>query len=80
MAGDPRSAALLVGLGVDELSMSPFDVPRVKAALRGLRHDHLVEAARAALACPSADAVKEILRQQVDVRLPGFLAPRRSPI
>jgi phosphoenolpyruvate-protein phosphotransferase (PTS system enzyme I) len=78
MAGDPRSAALLVGLGVDELSMSPFDVPRVKAALRSLRYDHLAEAAHAALECASADAVKAILREQVDSRLPAFLVPDRS--
>ena len=34
MAGDPRTAVLLVGLGVDELSMSTFELPRVKAAIR----------------------------------------------
>src|SRR5262249_43486711 len=33
MAGDPSTAVLLVGLGLDELSMSSFDLPRVKAAV-----------------------------------------------
>ena len=30
MAGDPRYTALLIGLGIHELSMSPVAVPRVK--------------------------------------------------
>ena len=36
MAGDPRSAVLLAGLGVDELSVSSYDLPRVKAAIRSV--------------------------------------------
>jgi phosphoenolpyruvate-protein kinase (PTS system EI component) len=33
MAGEPRLAALLVGLGVDELSMAPASIPAVKESL-----------------------------------------------
>ncbi len=36
MAGDPRYAALLLGLGLRELSMSPGNLPRVKARIRSL--------------------------------------------
>jgi phosphotransferase system enzyme I (PtsI) len=36
MAGDPRYAALLLGLGLRELSMSPSNLPRVKARIRNL--------------------------------------------
>jgi phosphotransferase system enzyme I (PtsI) len=36
MAGDPHIAVLLIGLDVDELSVSCFDLPRVKAAIRGV--------------------------------------------
>jgi phosphocarrier protein FPr len=34
LAGDPQAAAILVGLGVDELSMAAPAIPPVKAALR----------------------------------------------
>jgi phosphotransferase system enzyme I (PtsI) len=37
MAADPRFAALLAGMGLRSLSMSPGSIPEVKAALRGLR-------------------------------------------
>jgi len=36
MAGDIELTPLLLGLGVDELSVSPALVPRVKSAIRGL--------------------------------------------
>jgi phosphotransferase system enzyme I (PtsI) len=36
MAGDPRYSALLLGLGLRELSMSPRSIPRVKQRIRSL--------------------------------------------
>jgi len=80
MAGDPRTAALLVGLGIDELSMSAYDLPRVKAAIRSIRHDRAREVALEALELPSASAVKELLRTRLEVMLPSFLVAKRSPM
>ncbi len=34
MAGDPRYSALLLGLGIRELSMTPSNIPRVKQRIR----------------------------------------------
>jgi phosphocarrier protein FPr len=34
LAGDPQATAVLVGLGVDELSMNPGGIPKIKAVLR----------------------------------------------
>ena len=36
MAGEPRFAALLLGLGLRNLSMAPRNIPRVKQRIRGL--------------------------------------------
>ena len=80
MAGDPRTAILLVGLGVDELSMSCYDLPRVKAALRSVRDEDARELASRALELSSAGAVKELLRQRLEVLLPSFLVAKRSPM
>ena len=70
MAGDPHNAVLLAGLGVDELSMSSFDLPRVKAAIRAVSLADARRLAEDALALPSAAAVKELLRTRLDGRLP----------
>jgi phosphotransferase system enzyme I (PtsI) len=45
MAGEPRYAALLLGLGLRELSMSPGSLPRIK---QRIRHLDIVAATRRA--------------------------------
>jgi len=80
MAGDPRTAVLLVGMGVDELSMSSFDVPRVKAAIRSVRLEDARDIAHEALRQSNAHGVKQVLRSTVDSVLPSFLVAKRTPI
>jgi phosphotransferase system enzyme I (PtsI) len=47
MAGDPRYSALLVGLGVRELSMASVSVPRVKSRIRQLDSQTAISRAQA---------------------------------
>ena len=54
MAGDPVMTALLVGLGVHELSMVPAAVAVVRRVIRGLSFYEAEEAAMAALECTHA--------------------------
>lgn len=60
LAGDPFGALLLTGLGVHELSMSPRDIPAVKARLRDAHVGQLTELAGQALACASAEDVRAL--------------------
>ncbi|MGE1002065.1 phosphoenolpyruvate--protein phosphotransferase [Ralstonia pseudosolanacearum] len=60
LAGDPFGALLLTGLGVHELSMSPRDIPAVKARLRDAHVRQLTELAGQALACASAEDVRAL--------------------
>jgi phosphocarrier protein FPr len=60
IAGDPFGAALLAGIGVDELSATPRDLPAVKARLRASRFADLQALAAAALAAPNAAAVRAL--------------------
>ena len=62
MAGDPLMTALLVGLGLRELSMVPASVPAVKDMIRKLRASEAGELARAALAAETASAVLDLCR------------------
>ncbi|HSE76728.1 MAG TPA: putative PEP-binding protein, partial [Alphaproteobacteria bacterium] len=54
MAGDPRYTALLLGLGINELSMATVNIPRVKQRIRALEHAACV--ARARLIMDQSDA------------------------
>jgi len=58
MAGDPAGALLLVGLGVDELSMEPRCFGAVNRAVAARTRPDLVALAEAAQSLPSADAVR----------------------
>ena len=78
MAGDPHTAVLLVGLGVDELSVSCYDLPRVKAAIRSVRWDAVAAVAEAAVACPSAAPVRALVRERIDALMPSYLAHDRE--
>jgi len=60
IAGDPFGACLLAGLGVNELSMTPRDVPAVKARLRAASFADLQRLAAEALACDTADRVRAL--------------------
>ena len=71
MAGDPRQAVLLVGLGIDELSVPCIDLPRVKAAIRSVTREQASAIACAALGLPSATAIENHLREHLDPLLPA---------
>ncbi|GAA4878539.1 hypothetical protein GCM10023203_31310 [Actinomycetospora straminea] len=62
VAGDEQAAALLLGLGVRELSAAPAAVGVVKQAVRDVDLARARGLAAAALACPDARAVRELLR------------------
>ena len=54
IAGDPRFTALLVGLGLHELSMTPAAIPHVKQRIRNM--DAVAATARAALIMDQMDS------------------------
>jgi phosphocarrier protein FPr len=60
IAGDPRGAVILTGLGVTELSMSIPSVAAVKAKLRQISHTQATALAKRALLCTTADEVRQL--------------------
>lgn len=77
MAADPLAAAVLVGLGVRRLSLSPRRVPEIKTRLRQLDVDFLQEHVRRCSELPTAAAVEEYLRGVLARRAPGLRPLRR---
>lgn len=61
MAGDPALTPLLIGLGLDELSMSAVTVPAVKARVAETNRESAVALAADALACSTRADVRERL-------------------
>ena len=74
MAGDPLYAPLLVGMGVDELSVAAASLPRVKEVIRRVKLSEAQELAAATLhANRSSDilAMLNALLQRIDPDLTG---------
>ncbi|MGI6606614.1 MAG: phosphoenolpyruvate--protein phosphotransferase [Peptococcia bacterium] len=61
MAGDVAAAPILLGLGLDEFSMSAVSIPRVKKVIRSLTHAEAQELARKALAAENAEEIRQLL-------------------
>lgn len=62
LAGDPLGALVLLGLGIDSLSMSAGSLPRVKRVVRSVPQYHARELAHAALSCERGAEVRSLLR------------------
>ena len=67
LASDPLAVAVLIGLGVQELSVVPSVIPELKALIATLNIDDCRELARAALEQDSSEAVRRLLRARSDV-------------
>jgi phosphotransferase system enzyme I (PtsI) len=65
MSGDPMFAFLLVGLELDEFSMPPPMVPRIKELIRNVSFFDARRAAIAALALPTAKDVESFLQEEL---------------
>jgi phosphocarrier protein FPr len=59
-ASDERAAAVFVGLGVQELSLTSAKIPHIKASLRRQSLANLQQLAHAALHCHTAAEVRAL--------------------
>jgi phosphocarrier protein FPr len=62
LAGDPDAIPILLGLGVDELSMSPPSIPIAKEIVRDWSVSHAQSLAAQALDLDSAETVRTLIK------------------
>ncbi|HHW44813.1 MAG TPA: phosphoenolpyruvate--protein phosphotransferase [Desulfotomaculum sp.] len=62
MAGDVTAAPILLGMGLDEFSMSPVFIPRVKKIIRSLTYQEARQIAREALQMESPEEIKKLVK------------------
>ncbi|MCR4440278.1 MAG: phosphoenolpyruvate--protein phosphotransferase [bacterium] len=73
MASDPLAAMLLVGLDLDELSVSPLDLPRVKEIVRAISYEDARKVAEEVLRLRSAADIKAYLQGVMRQKFPDLL-------
>ena len=72
MAGDIPAVPLLVGMGVDELSVAPTMLPQIKYLIRKLKYAETQKLAQQALECESSVDVLVQARAMVQRAAPGI--------
>jgi len=65
MAGDETAAPLLLGLGLDEFSMSATSILRTRKLIRGLSKAEMSEMAEKALQCSTEKEVLELVKNSL---------------
>jgi phosphotransferase system enzyme I (PtsI) len=70
MAGDPLSAFILLGLGIDELSMNPWGVPIIKHIIRSVSMKEARSDLRRIMQLDTATKVREFISGKME----GLLA------
>lgn len=72
LAADPLAIPLLIGLGVDELSMNPASIPRAKMVIRTITIPECEKIAQETLGFRTALEVKKYLRRAIHQNFPGI--------
>jgi len=65
LAGEPLAAPILLGLGLDEFSMSPPMVPMIKQILRSLSAEEMKSVAEEALRLETPVQIKKMVKEKV---------------
>lgn len=68
LAGDLEAVPVLVGLGVDELSLAPASLPKVKETVRSLTRREAAALAEKLLSCRSAAEVRRLLKNHQQLK------------
>ncbi|MDO4287933.1 MAG: phosphoenolpyruvate--protein phosphotransferase [Eubacterium sp.] len=65
MAGDPLATLILLGLGLDEFSMSASSIPQVKKIIRSVSYEDAKAIADAALHLETGEEVKAMVQEKI---------------
>ncbi len=65
LAGEPLATPILIGLGLDEFSMSPPFIPLVKQIIRNLNAQEMIALAQGALNLESPKEIHEFVKNEI---------------
>lgn len=66
LAGDERATLLLLGMGLDEFSMSAISIPRIKKIIRNTNFEDAKALAEQAMAQPTADELMNLVNKFIE--------------
>jgi phosphotransferase system enzyme I (PtsI) len=78
MAGDPVCAPILLGMGLDELSMTSVAIPRIKRLIRMATLEECQEYMHTVMRCRTTLEVQEFVEQVIIKRFPEVFSLRTA--
>ena len=75
MAGEPLYAVVLVGLGLEEFSVSPYLVPEIKTIVRAITYPEARELADRCMSLATPSEVRTVVTEFMSRRFPGIFQP-----
>jgi len=75
MSGDPLATVILLGMGLDEFSMSPMAIPHIKKVIRSVSLDEAQRITEKALSLRTGAEVRSLLEDVLENKL-GELGER----
>lgn len=72
MAGDPYATILLIGFGLDELSVTPDSIPKVKQVIRAIKYKDAKRISKRALIFKTQEEVKNFIAKELKKVIPEF--------
>ena len=73
MAGEPAFTLLLLGLGLDEFSTSPVNIPRIKQIIRSVDYSTAQKIAEEAMALSTGAEIEEFANMKLRQLMPGMV-------
>lgn len=80
MASEPLLAPILLGLGLDEYSMSPLSILQIKKFLRNLKFEDARKLANEVLSLSSGQEVEDAIKERLKTLDPNFVTMDRPDL
>jgi phosphotransferase system enzyme I (PtsI) len=78
MSSDPALALVLLGLGLDEFSMSPVSIPQIKKLIRSVRFEDAKKLAEETLQLSTGEEVSKLSKQRLQQLAPDIMSDEES--
>ena len=65
MAGNPLATLILLGLGIDELSVSPIVLPEIKNIIRSVEYSEAVELANQVMEMKTPKEIEDMMMKKM---------------
>ncbi|MCB2313605.1 phosphoenolpyruvate--protein phosphotransferase [Clostridium tagluense] len=68
VAGDPKLIPVLIGMGLDEFSMSPISILRARGIIRNISQEKMRDLAQQVVNLPTAEEVEKFIEKNINLK------------